>query len=82
MSDWMTTTEIAENLGINTSKVRQWIMREELRAVNIANYDTHSRPRYRIKKDWLDDFLSGREYHPPVSAAAQNRSKVKKKYLL
>lgn len=69
---WLTPPEIANQLGVDASKVLNWIRRGELRGVNVADFAA-SRPRYRIAPQALDAFLRGREVKPDPPIARRRR---------
>jgi excisionase family DNA binding protein len=55
----LTTAEAAKLLKVNRSKILGWIAYGRLKAINTAK-GALGRPRYRIKRTDLDDFLAGR----------------------
>jgi excisionase family DNA binding protein len=57
--DLLTVTEVAGRLKVNRDKVLGWIHYSRLRAANTAK-GALGRPRWRIKKSDLEDFLAGR----------------------
>lgn len=63
-STWLTPPQIAKELHIRDSKVAVWIARGELVAVNVAERP-NSRPRWRVKRQDLDDFLQRRQSQTP-----------------
>lgn len=69
---FLTPPEVAKLLRVSTEKVLGWIRRAELRAVNVSN---SSRPRYRVSRDSLDEFLESREVQPPAPRARRRRHK-------
>jgi excisionase family DNA binding protein len=58
-----TPNELARLLRVSPDRVRAWIARGELEAVNIAA--PGSRPRWVILPDQLDAFRQGRRPTPP-----------------
>ncbi|MEQ8791701.1 MAG: helix-turn-helix domain-containing protein [Pirellulaceae bacterium] len=60
MSFWLTVPTIAEELGVNVDKVYGWIDAGELLAVNLAKSSRGSRPRLKVSRKALDDFLESR----------------------
>ena len=76
MSDptYLTPPAIARELGIDPSKVIGWIMRGELRGVNVsANPATAKRARWRVAKDDLENFLDTRAAQPVRSVERKRR---------
>lgn len=59
--------DIAEQLGVNVSKVLAWIKSGELLAANVSNSD--SRPRWRIKPEAFEAFLSARSNSGNIQAS-------------
>jgi hypothetical protein len=62
---WLTPPQVASELGIDVHKVLAWITRAELAAVNLAER-RGGRPRYKVSRTALDEFLSGRTVQPPA----------------
>ena len=60
---YLTPPEIARLLRVSPEKVLGWIRRAELKAVNVSN--GFSRPRYRVSRESLEEFLQTREVPPP-----------------
>jgi excisionase family DNA binding protein len=57
--EWLTVGEIAKELKVGDDTVRSWIKGKEgtkLQAFNIGG----KRPDYRIKREWLDNFILSR----------------------
>ena len=54
--EWLTVEETAQRLRVTDETVRRWIRRNELHALNVGG----KRPDYRIRRDALDAFISGR----------------------
>jgi excisionase family DNA binding protein len=75
LQDWSTPPEIAKWLRIRESKVGEYIRAGKLAAIDIG---TGKRPRYRIARTALDDFLAAQavptECKPP--ARRQRRDDV------
>jgi excisionase family DNA binding protein len=61
-----TPPAVAEILGVNPERVREWIRVGELRAANLGD---GSRPRYRISQADLDEFLASRSNIKPRGSA-------------
>jgi excisionase family DNA binding protein len=51
----LTPPEVARRLRVSADKVRSWIMRGELRAVNVADR-VGGRPRWRIALEAVEEF--------------------------
>ncbi|HTM54857.1 MAG TPA: helix-turn-helix domain-containing protein [Pirellulales bacterium] len=75
MTSYRTPPQIAEQLGIATSKVLAWIARGELSAVNLAAA-TSTRPRWRISRDALETFLSSRQSRPKSVPTKVRRARM------
>ncbi len=62
----ISANQVAQALGVKTSKVCAWIRRGELTAHNLAD-QTDGRPRWKILPEDLADFLAGRRaLHAPA----------------
>jgi excisionase family DNA binding protein len=61
---WLTPPEVAAELGIEPGKVIAWIHSGELPASDITE-KRGERPRWRIRRTDLDDFLRRRQVHQP-----------------
>lgn len=69
----LTPPELAKRWGVDADKIRDWILRGELRAFNAAT-NTTGRPRFRIPSDAIVEFENRRSaYQPP--APPKRRSK-------
>ena len=66
----LTPPEIARRLRVKPSRVRQWIMRGELRAANLGD---GSRPRYKIDPADLQIFLEHRAAGPAPRPVRRRR---------
>ena len=66
--------QVAEPLGVNSEKVRNWIRNGELIAINVGD---RQRPRWRIPKESLDDFLKRRESSPPSTPRRRHSTTVR-----
>lgn len=64
------TSEVAEILGTNITKVGQLIRAGELPAINAALSPNARRPRYRILAPALQEFLERRSVVPQRRAVA------------
>jgi excisionase family DNA binding protein len=70
----LTPPAIAERLGVKPDKVLIWIRTGELVATNLAT-STAGRPRFRISREALADFLHRREVLPPRRAKRRQKQK-------
>ncbi len=68
----LTPRELARQLRVSPERVRGWILRGELQAVNTA--DPGERPRWVILPDQLAAFLGARQAKPPVKPARRRRT--------
>ena len=64
--EYLTTSDIAEMLGVAIDKVHGWLASGELRAINVAQRPG-GRPRWRISRADLDAFLSARASTPATT---------------
>ncbi len=62
---YLTPPKIAAELSVRVGKVLAWIRRGELTAVNVAQA-VGGRPRWRIRRADLEDFLLRRQCQPKV----------------
>ncbi len=65
-------SEVADLLGIDRSKVVQFIKRGELRAIDIS-LTRSTRPRWRISRNDLESFLARRATSPPPKSRPKLR---------
>jgi excisionase family DNA binding protein len=52
--------QVAELVGVSRSTVRGWVKSGELRAVNVSQTLHSQKPRFRILRCDLDEFLENR----------------------
>lgn len=71
---FLTPPQVAKRLAVKPDKVRNWIARGELRAVDLADR-RGGRPRWRIDPVDLELFLAGRAAKPPSPAPRRRRPK-------
>jgi len=76
----MTPPAVAERLGVDPDRVRGWIVRGELRAVDVSERPGQGRPRYRVLLEDLDAFLTARAVAPPAPRRASRPKKIARKY--
>lgn len=63
---WLTPTEAGERAGgVSAATIRAHIRSERLRALNVG---TATRPDYRIKPEWVDEFMATRTTGPGPNA--------------
>jgi excisionase family DNA binding protein len=67
---YLTPPEIAKLLRFSQEKVLGWIRRGVLWALDVGN---GRRPRYRVSRTALDDFLKAREFKPPSPRPERKR---------
>ena len=70
----ITPPQYAKRLGIKPSKVLTWIVRGELRAVNVA-LSTTGRPRWRIPPDAIIAFENQRAAKLVVKPTRRRRKR-------
>jgi hypothetical protein len=62
----LTPPAYARQLGVKPEKIRLWILRGELRAVNVAE-NIGGRPCWKIPPDAIEEFEARRAAKPPAS---------------
>jgi excisionase family DNA binding protein len=72
----LTPPELAERLKVHPEKIRRWIERGELAAVNVADR-IGGRPRWRITAEALEDFLRRRATPGPGPRIRRRRRQEK-----
>ncbi|MEX2214006.1 MAG: helix-turn-helix domain-containing protein [Phycisphaeraceae bacterium] len=72
MQDALTPPQVAEALGVNPTKIIDFIRSGELRAVNLARRESR-RPRWRILRTDLETFIAGRSSQRPMPAKRVRR---------
>lgn len=70
----LTPPDVARHLGVDADKVRGWISRGELVAVNVAT-TLGGRPRWRIRTEDLEAFLLRRQSQSPAVRPSRRRAK-------
>jgi hypothetical protein len=68
----LTVRDVARRYRVSPDKVRAWITRGELKAVNTANA-LCAKPRYVILPDHLEDFEAKRVAGPPPKTPRRRR---------
>ncbi len=66
-----TPRELARELRVSPERVRNWILRGDLLAINTA--EPGERPRWVILPDHLAAFLAARQAKPPVKPVRRRR---------
>ncbi len=80
MDEHLTPPEVAKLLRVHPSKIIGWIRRGELNARDLVDQPGR-RPRYRIERKALEDFLRRREVKPrPRKQPARKPQTSTKKY--
>lgn len=73
----ITPKQIAQEMGVNVSKVLTWIHRGELRAINVSTDGSAGlKPRWRIRKEDFKAFCSGRENEEPKPRKRKSQSQL------
>jgi len=70
--EYLSAPEVAELLRVSHCKILAWIARGELRAVDLASY-VGQRPRWKISRQDLEDFLARRAATPPPKPTRRRR---------
>lgn len=71
----LTPPEAARELGVHPDKIVFWIASGELRAANLARDANGKKPRYRIMREDLEDFIAQRAVPGPAPAPKRRRRK-------
>ncbi len=58
---FLTTAEVANELGVDVGKITDWIAQGDLQAVNVATLSGGIRPRWRISRAAFDQFVASRQ---------------------
>ena len=66
-AEYLTTTTIAELLGVSPDKILSWIRAGELRAIDVST-TRGQRPRWRISRSDLEEFGYVGRAGPPAVA--------------
>lgn len=69
-AQFLTPPEVASLLRCRESKVLGWVRSGRLAAVNLSE---GQRPRYRVRRTDLDEFLAGRAVTPQTRPARRQR---------
>jgi excisionase family DNA binding protein len=69
-TSFLTAPEISKLLRCRQSKVTNWIRSGKLQAVNLSD---GQRPRYRVARTALDDFLAAQAVVPESKPARRQR---------
>jgi excisionase family DNA binding protein len=72
----LTPPEIAERLRVSEDKVRGWILRGELAAVNVADR-LGGRPRWRVSAEALAEFQARRAALPVLKIKRRAKAAAK-----
>jgi len=72
---YLTPPEVARSLRVSESKVASWIKSGRLPAINVSE---GQRPKYRIARQALDDFLASRAVTPAARPVRRERLAVPK----
>lgn len=70
MDEWLTLPEIAKLLRIRQAKPVGWIKSGRLKAINVGD---GKRPRYRVSRSALDEFLAAQEVAPESKPVRRTR---------
>ena len=72
---YLSPADVATELGIRVAHVLRWLRTGELRGSNVALRAT-GRPRWRISRQALDQFLLARQPSPPAPRPPRRRRRV------
>jgi len=70
--EFLSPPEVAELLRVSHSKVLTWIATGDLRASDVASY-RGQRPRWKVARQDLQDFLDRRAATPPPKTRRRKR---------
>jgi len=70
IAEFLTPPELARLLRCRESKVLAWIRSGRLRACNLSD---GRRPRYRVRREDLDQFLAGESVVPATRPERRSR---------
>lgn len=74
---FLTPPEVAKILRVSHEKILGWIRNGCLKAINVSN---GFRPRYRVSREDLDNFIACREVHPPPPRAPTTSSQETRRW--
>ena len=75
LPEFFSPPAVAELLQVDPGTVRGWIVSGELRASNLASRSA-TRPRWRISREALEQFLAGRELRPTTIRRKRSSGKI------
>lgn len=75
-SEFLSVPQLAERLHVRESKIRGWITRGELSAVDVSDRVGSGRPRWRIAEAELQQFLDRRQHRPAMKKTRAKRSRA------
>lgn len=72
---FLTPPAIARLLGVQPSKVVRWIEAGELFAANMTTAKRGQRPRYKVPREALEEFLRARSPAPTPKTTRRRKAK-------
>ena len=75
LPDWSTPPKAAKVLRVDPETIRELIRSGELRASNLARRGS-TRPRWRISREALEEFLAGREPRPAAKKKRRSSARI------
>lgn len=69
-----TTSQVAQQLGVDQGKVLDWIHSGQLVAINVAT-NSGGRPRWRVSQESLAEFLTRRKSQAPPGTRPRRKTK-------
>jgi hypothetical protein len=73
-----TPDQIAKAAGFTAEKVRGLCSTGRLKSVNVS---TGNRPRYRVKKEWWENYLTTLAPQPKTKAQKRGAPKSKRRFI-
>lgn len=73
-SSTFSVRDVCEYLAVTEHTVLSWIRGGELKAFNVGRNRSGGKPRWRITREALDDFIALRTPTPPIPKVRRRRS--------
>lgn len=76
MPEYLTTKQVAGILATDIGKVCDWLADGSLVGVNVARHSGGIRPRWRISREALEQFIAKRSSQPAPAPVARPRKQA------